>query len=180
MKTTRQIMLSIGLLGLGMLMQVACTSTTNTERVRPLLEGYEWKLEAERFEQLPDNSDLALMAIVKDTELRPNYYQFRGLTALRLYPNSRVANFLEKYLTENDSSPHLRRALESYASAFASTSPDRVEKISGEFLQHSDAHLRIAAAKILKKLDRNTSRRLVQEYLNQETEKWIHDAIEEK
>ncbi|MBF0288694.1 MAG: HEAT repeat domain-containing protein [SAR324 cluster bacterium] len=181
MKTKLRMILNLLLLSLGMMTHFACTSNTpHQERVRALLEGYEWKLEAKRFQQLPENTDLELMAIIKDSKSQPAYYQFRALTALRLYPNTRVAHFFEQYLKQNEPPTRLRRALESYGIAFSSNFPEQVERISGNFLKHPDAHLRIAAARILKKMNRQTSRQLLEQYLTQETEKWIHQAIGEK
>lgn len=167
------------LMTVGFLTFSACTTSVGQNRIRPLLEGREWVLEPERFQQVKGEVDLELIKIVEEAN-SPNYYHFRALAALRLYPNEGVAQFLENYLTENKSPSHLRRALASFVHAFGTTEPERVEKAAAGFLKHADPQMRIAAARALKQVNLSTAQRLLEDYLQNEPEAWIRLEIQKK
>lgn len=143
-----------------------------------LLKGYEWKLQAERFEQLGDNADLVLMEIAADNTLM-NAYRFRALEALKLFPKERVAVFLENYIEQSQSTSRLRRAFEAFSNGFSETQPDRVQQVARKLLNNSNAHVRISAARALRKLDTSSARSTLRGYLSTEEEDWVREAIEE-
>jgi len=147
-------------------------------QVMNLLEGFEWTLNAERFAQLGENVDQVLIEIISDPKPIINYYRFRALEALRLYPSEKVAQFIENYTQKKEvHSSHLRRAVDSFSRAFSNTQPERVQKLSARFLDHHDLHLQLIAAKALNRLERPEAKGLVQKYLQKTNQRWIHDQL---
>jgi len=164
------------MLAVGMLIPKTVSAQT-AEQVMPLLQGYEWTLQPKRFQYLGKDIDLALMEIASDTTLM-NAYRFRALQTLKLFEKERVADFLENYIEQNRSASHLRRAFESLSSGFATTQPERVQQAARKLLNNANPHVRISAARALKKLDTSNSRSAYRTYLSTEEEDWVRKAIE--
>ncbi len=164
------------ILAVGLLIPSAVPAQ-DVEQVMPLLKGYEWTLEPEQFQNLGADVDLALMEIASDTTLM-NAYRFRALQTLQLFEKERVAVFLENYIEQDRSSSHLRRAFEALSGGFAATQPARVQQAARKLLNNSNPHIRISAARALRKLDTSSSRTAYRTYLNVEEEEWVRKAIE--
>ena len=142
------------------------------DEVMHLLEGYEWTIVPEKFKNLED-VDLTLMEIVKDPKPMLNYYRLRALEVLRLFPKPRVADFLDVYLSQEKGTSRLRRALDSFSINFASTQPERVQKVAARFLKHPKPNIRIAAISTLRKIGTPEALRLLNTHLEKETKPWI-------
>ncbi|MBF0138263.1 MAG: hypothetical protein H7833_20315 [Magnetococcus sp. DMHC-1] len=149
------------------------------EDMLPRLGGYEWTLDPARFKDPGPDTDLTLMAIVKDTK-QPNYIRFRALELLRLYPTDRVADFLESTLATAPVSSFVRRALESHATAFAKTRTARVERLAGDLLSHNDPNVRIQAAQILRSLKTSTAEALYRQRLEKVPESWEREQWQQE
>lgn len=150
------------------------------EIVKNLLLGYEWKLNPTSFERLGDTTYKTLIQIVEDPAPLPNYFRLRALEALRLYPNSEVESFLEKYIksqTSQSSSARIRRAFQSFSIAFTPSQPAKVELLAASLLGHPDAHVRLGAVQQLKRLGTDSSLRLLRLQRTQETG-FVRDAID--
>ena len=147
--------------------------------IRHSLEGYEWKLQPSRIQNLGTDADLALMRIVREGDDYPNYYRLRALEALSLFPSERVAQFLESYLKSPQEEPaHLLRALDSLSKGFAFAQPQRVQRAAESLLGHESPHVRVLAAKTLRRLNTADSRQAVVRYLDRESETWARQAVQ--
>lgn len=167
---------SFGLL-IGILL-IPTAQAQSKEQILSLLQGYEWRLEPVRFTSLREDVDLTLMEIVADTSLM-NAYRFRALEALKLFEKERVAKFLENYMNQSQTSSHLRRAFEAFSEGFSENQPQRVQMAAQRLLSNSDPHVRISAARALRTLSTSNARSAYRGYLNNETEEWIRQAIQE-
>ncbi|MBF0240146.1 MAG: hypothetical protein HQM12_20785, partial [SAR324 cluster bacterium] len=137
----------------------------NREDVKKLLEGYEWQIDPVQFGELGADTDLVLMEIITDPAPMLNYYRFRALEALRLFPNDRVATFLEKYLGNESDTSRVYRAFDSYTRNFSKSRPQTVQKIAEKLLVNSKPDLRIAAVEALKKIKSADALKLVEKQL---------------
>ncbi|MBF0279712.1 MAG: HEAT repeat domain-containing protein [SAR324 cluster bacterium] len=165
------------LLVIGIAMLASCTLPHEKSRIQPLLEGREWALEPERFYQLEGDVDLELISTLNTPGLH-NYIYFRALTALRLYQNERVAGFLENYLRKKKNPSLLKRALDSYAKGFSESNAERVETAALRFLKHANADLRLTAALVLQQLKRPSADKRLADFLKDEPEPWIRQALQ--
>ncbi|MBF0278939.1 MAG: HEAT repeat domain-containing protein [SAR324 cluster bacterium] len=175
-KLQKKLIISLVMLVSGMMIPSALYAQ-NAEQIMPLLKGYEWKLQPEQFQNLGEDTDLVLMEIAADTSLM-NAFRFRALEALKLFEKDRVADFLETYLEQNQSSSHLRRAFEAFSKGFSGTQPDRVQQVARKLLLHSNPHVRISAARTLRTLDTSSARSAYRTHLDTE-EEWVRKAIEQ-
>ncbi|MBF0178366.1 MAG: hypothetical protein HQL63_16215 [Magnetococcales bacterium] len=163
--------LAISLLsGLGLFTTPVSAQPTVAD-IMPHLGGYEWRARPAISEKLGPDADLTLMEIAKDTH-QPNYIRFRAIHLLRLYPTDRVAHFLEDTLSITPESSFLRRALESHSAAFATTRPERVERLAGDLLSHADPNVRIQAAQTLRSLKSTTASTLYRQRLERVPDAW--------
>lgn len=140
---------------------------TRAADIKALLEGYEWRLEPERFTCIGDGIDVALRQIASEATL-PNYYRLRAVTALSLFPNPETAGFLERMISDSASHPsHVQRALHAYAYAYADQQPQRVTEVARNALNLStDYQIQTAAAQTLAGLRTTESKQALRGYLN--------------
>ena len=146
-------------------------SAVSYQQVMSLLEGRHWTLHAESFTKLGVGVEEHLMQIANDATLI-NYYRFRALKVLELYPTEKVATFLEKYLSQQDHPSLLTRSLHSFSHNFSKTQPERVAKLSRKFLQHQDDNLRLSAAQSIQQVNP----REFEKFLRTEPKKWVREA----
>jgi hypothetical protein len=135
--------------------------------VKPLLEGYEWRLAPEQFICVGEGVDAALRAVAADETL-PYYYRQRALTALSLFPNRDTANYLEQVISDSASHPsHVQRALSAYAGAFAGKQPGRVTEVARNALAlSSDDQIKSAAAETLARLRTTGAKQTLRDYMH--------------
>ena len=135
--------------------------------VMELLEGRHWKLDAEAFQSLGDETDRVLIEIAEDTA-SINYLRFRALEALSLFPSEKTAVFLEQ-TSENSSTSLARRGFEALKNGFSKTEPERVKKLAERLLQHHNAQVRISAARAVRSLDAPS----FESFINSEKDSWV-------
>jgi hypothetical protein len=135
--------------------------------VKPLLEGYEWRLAPEPFICMGKGVDAALRAVASDETL-PYYYRQRALTTLSLFPNRDTANYLEQVISDSASHPsHVQRALFAYANAYAGKQPGRVTEVARNALTLSSDHqIRFAAAETLARLRTTGAKQTLRDYMH--------------
>ena len=132
-----------------------------------LLEGRHWKLDAEAFQSLGDDTNRVLIEIARDTA-SINYLRFRALEALSLFPSEKTAVFLEQ-TTEKSSTSLARRGFEALKNGFSKTEPERVKKLAERLLQHRNAQVRISAARAIRSLDAP----LFDHFIKSEKDSWV-------
>jgi hypothetical protein len=135
--------------------------------VKPLLEGYEWRLAPQRFICMGKGVDAALRAVASDETL-PYYYRQRALTALSLFPNRDTANYLQQVISDSASHPsHVQRALYAYAGAFSGKQPGRVTEVARNALMLSSDHqIRTAAAETLARIRTTGAKQTLRDYMH--------------
>ncbi len=135
--------------------------------VKPLLQGYEWRLAPEPFICMGKGVDAALRAVASDETL-PYYYRQRALTALSLFPNRHTANYLEQVISDSASHPsHVQRALSAYAKAYAGKQPGRVTEVARNALTLSSDHqIKSAAAETLARLRTTGAKQTLRDYMH--------------
>ena len=135
--------------------------------VKPLLEGYEWRLTPEPFICMGKGVDAALRAVASDETL-PYYYRQRALTALSLFPNRDTANYLQQVISDSASHPsHVQRALYAYAGAYAGKQPGRVTEVARNALTlSSDDQIKSAAAETLARLRTTGAKQTLRDYMH--------------
>lgn len=133
--------------------------------VKPLLEGYEWKLDAARFICMGKGADRVLRKVASDATL-PNYYRLRALTALGLFPNPKTASFLEQMISDSGSHPsQVQQALYAYSLAYHKQ-PRRVMEVArNALLSTDDYQVQTAAAETLASLRTPESKDALRGYL---------------
>jgi hypothetical protein len=163
--TVRLLLLVLGLVGLSL--SSSLHAQTRAQDVKPLLEGYEWRLAPEQFICMGKGMDAALRAVASDETL-PYYYRQRALTALSLFPNRDTANYLEQVISDSASHPsHVQRALSAYAEAFAGKQPRRVTEVARNALALSSDHqIRTAAAETLARLRTTGAKQTLRDYMH--------------
>ncbi|MBF0624774.1 MAG: hypothetical protein HQL82_08190 [Magnetococcales bacterium] len=148
----------------------ACLAQSNAALLS-LLEGRDWALREADFKALGNTTDQDLIALAEDTT-QPNYLRFRAIQALRLFPTGRSADWLERILTASPDQALVRRALDSYGAAFASSRTAQMERMAGDLLAHPDAQVRIGAARLMRGLNTATSADRYQQHLRGVTDPW--------
>jgi hypothetical protein len=145
---------------------IAVAAPEKTEIIK-LLEGRHWKLDAEAFKSLGDDTDSVLIEIAGDTELI-NYLRFRALEALVLFPTEKTAVFLE-LVADKSFVALARRGFEALKNGFSKTEPDRVKKLAERLLQHRNTQVRISAARAVRSLDTSS----FESFINLEKDSWV-------
>jgi len=135
--------------------------------VLELLEGRHWKLDAEAFQSLGDDTNRVLIEIAGDTA-SINYLRFRALEALSLFPSENTAVFLEQTADKSFASL-ARRGFEALKNGFSKTEPERVEKLAKRLLQHRNAQVRISAARAVRSLDAPS----FESFIKSEKDSWV-------
>ena len=137
------------------------------KKVLSFLEGRHWSLKSEEFLLMGKDTDSVLIDIARDTRMI-NYLRFRAMEALSLFPTEKTAKFLE--LTSKRSFAALaRRSFEAFRNGFSKTQPTRVKKLASILLRHSNASLRIDAARVMRSMDKNR----FEVFLKSETSTWV-------
>ena len=126
-------------------------ASPDKSQVMELLEGRHWKLDAEAFKSLGDDTNSLLIEIAGDTA-SINYLRFRALEALSLFPSENTAVFLEQTADKSFASL-ARRGFEALNNGFNKTEPERVKKLAERLLQHRNDQVRISAARAVRSLD---------------------------
>ncbi|MBF0109463.1 MAG: hypothetical protein HQL76_09825 [Magnetococcales bacterium] len=122
-----------------------------SDRILPLLQGFEWNDRPDRFVAVGEGADRVLMEIASDPRWH-GVLRFRALAVLRFFPNAAVASFLETLIGQNPSPELLRRGLAAYTQAFGKSDPDRVAQLAAPLLRHDNGQIRSQAAATLKEL----------------------------
>ena len=135
--------------------------------VLELLEGRHWKLDAEAFQLLGDDTDNVLIEIAGDTA-SINYLRFRALEALSLFPSENTAVFLEQ-TADKSFAALARRGFETLKNSFSKTEPERVKKLAKRLLQHRNAQVRISAARAVRRLDTPS----FESFIKSEKDSWV-------
>tara|TARA_Y100000294_G_scaffold76095_1_gene71775 strand:+ start:1224 stop:1748 length:525 start_codon:yes stop_codon:yes gene_type:complete len=143
------------------------------ESVLSLLEGRHWELHDGPFRALGEGTDEVLREISDNSSLI-NYLRFRALTALALYENEETAEHLERHARSQDSA-FARRGFSSLSRGFSESDPDRVRRTAEHLMRSSEAHLRIAAAREMRRIDTSTFK----SFLNREPEEWVREAVKQ-
>ena len=136
-------------------------------QVMKLLEGRHWKLDAEVFQRLGEGTDRVLIEIAED-KLLINYFRFRALEALSLFPTENAATFLET-TAKIKFAPLARRGFEALKRGFAKTQPERVKQLANHLLKHNNAQVRISAARFIRSEDAPRFKR----FLKSESDSWV-------
>ena len=123
--------------------------------------------------RLGEGADQRLREIADNTSLT-NYLRFRALIALSLYDNEETGTHFERHARSGDSS-FARRGFSSLTRAFSRSEPDRVRKIAEHLMESSEAQLRIAAAREMRKIDPPA----FQKFLQRESRDWVREAARE-
>ena len=142
-------------------------------KVMRLLEGRHWELKAGPFERLGEGADEVLREIT-DNNSMINYIRFRALAVLSLYENEETAEHLERHARSQDSA-FARRGFSSLSRGFSESDPDRVRRTAEHLMRSSEAHLRIAAAREMRRIDTPTFK----SFLNREPEEWVREAVKQ-
>ena len=116
-----------------------------------LLEGRHWKMDAEAFKSLGDDTNSLLIEIAAD-RASINYLRFRALEALSLFPSEITAVFLEQ-TADKSFAALARRGFETFNNSFSKTEPERVKKLAKRLLKHRNAHVRVSAGRAIRSLD---------------------------
>jgi len=142
------------------------------QSVMNLLEGYEWRLDAEGFQSLGADAYLELLAIAGDKgEL--NMVRGRALAALTLYPNQQVWLFFADRVAKPGDEPVLRRrAVDAMCETFTTARAQEVAAVLMPLLEDGDAHLRIAAAKCLRGIGDDSSNEALRAYRQTIEDSW--------
>ena len=162
-----------------MLMLIFLLSISSTlavpenESVMLLLEGRHWELHEGPFRALGEDADEVLRQISDNTSLI-NYLRFRALAALALYENEETAEHLERHARSQDSA-FARRGFSSLSRGFSELDPERVRRIAEHLMSSSEAHLRIVAAREMRRIDAPTFK----SFLNREPEAWVREAAKQ-
>jgi len=153
------------------------------------LEGYEWQLSVEDFENLPADTYLTLIDIVDDERLLP-YTLGRAVSALSLYKNDIVWGFLLQIIQNADIEieglkgrkliGEKRQALDVTCEAFVSVKPKQLKSLLLPMLENEDPHYRVSTARCLGRLqllkvDAEIASAL-QAYLKGSRQKWERQA----
>ena len=163
----------------------ACVSANETKKqpakanVVALLQGYEWSINAELVLGLGEDVDLVLMEVASDATLM-NGYRLRALTALSLFNNDRVADYLEAQVDEAATTGQVQHAFQALVKGFSSSRPKRVEEEALKMLKNKNPHVRISAASSLRHLNTATTQSAYRHYMSQEKEAWVRTEIEKR
>lgn len=149
----------------------AALADVAAEQVLPLLSGYEWRLDSERFAALPAATYQALLEVVASDRYAP-FLRERAAVALSLYPNLEVRRFfVDRVHTEPD--PVVRRGLvQAFCAGFVRSDPASVEEAMAPLLEERDAHLRVRAAKCLRSLGSASAQQRVEAYRARIRDAW--------
>jgi len=137
------------------------------EKILSLLEGRHWTLNSDEFLRLGRDTDSYLIEIARDPKMI-NYLRFRAIEALSLFPTEKTAEFLET-TSENSFGALARRSFQAFRNGFYKTQTTRVKNLASRLLRHSNASLRIVAARAMRSID--TSR--FEDFLNSEKNAWV-------
>ena len=163
----------------GLLILVFFLSTSSAlavpknESVMRLLEGRHWELHDGPFRALGEGTDEVLRLISDNTSLI-YYLRFRALVALALYDNEETAEHLERHARSKDSA-FAQRGFSSLSRGFSESDPDRVRRTAEHLMRSSEAQLRIAAAREMRRIDVPNFK----SFLNREPEAWVREAAKE-
>ena len=136
-------------------------------QVMKLLEGRHLDLDTKAFQRMGEGTDDVLIEIAGDTSLI-NYLRFRALQALSIFATENSATFLES--TANESfAPLARRGFEALKQGFAKTQPQRVKRLAVRLLNHSNAQVRISAARVIRSMDEPRFK----SFLKTEQDAWV-------
>ena len=141
--------------------------------VMRLLEGRHWELHEGPFRALGEGADEVLRQISDNTSLI-NYLRFRALAVLALYENEETAEHLERHARSKDAA-FAQRGFSSLSRGFSESDPDRVRRTAEHLMRSSEAHLRIAAAREMRRIDAPTFK----SFLNSEPEAWVREAVKQ-
>ncbi len=136
------------------------------------LSGYEWSLDEADVSELGQNPEKVLMQIAQDRSLL-NYYHFRALKALTLFPSEEVATFLQNYTQSVPSLSHQRRAFQAFASTFQEQYPQRLANLASLLLKSEHAHSRLAAYQVLQKLPEHLAKDALKEFDLSQQPAWV-------
>ena len=149
----------------------------STDRVMPLLKGYEWQFDSDKFAALPPDSYHALLQIAGSRD-HPGFIRERAMVALRIYPNDEVWAFFNEAVSNAASNVKRRRAVQGMCQAFAETHSRRVEDAIAKMLDAEDPHLRVRVARCLKSLDSESAREKLSSYRSKISESWELEAVD--
>jgi hypothetical protein len=143
-----------------------------------LLRGYEWQLDIGALKALPADTDEILLGIARG-DAHPSYIKSRALEALAHFPNDNVWAFLESELAVAEPIER-RRIVDTICQTFSADRPDQVEDVIGEYLNQTDAHLRVVVARCLQDIGSASAMEKIQGYQKatvKTAERWERDAL---
>ena len=141
------------------------------EAVLDLLQGYEWRLQEDRFRAMGPDAYKSLLNIADDAD-RVNFIRARAARALTLYPNDVVWEFFEREITIGQDRIRRRQLVQNFCASFLRTRPDEVGLALMPLLKESDAHLRSSSARCLQKHDSELSRDALASYRRMISDPW--------
>ncbi len=146
-------------------------------RIMPLLRGYEWHFDEDRFRALPADSYHALLKIARSSD-HPGYIRDRAMAALRLYSNDEVWAFFHESVSNADNKIRRRRAVQGMCETFAKEQSQRVENAIVEMLDSEDPHLRVKVARCLRGLSSVSAQAQFSSYRSKISESWELKAVD--
>lgn len=153
------------------------TADESSAPIMPLLKGYEWQFEADKFKALPPDSYQALLQIARNRD-HPGFIRERAMAALRIYPNDEVWAFFNEAVRNTADKVKRRRAVQAMCQAFAENHAGRVENAIVELLEDEDPHLRVKVARCLKTLHSESARERFNGYRSRISKTWEAKAVD--
>lgn len=139
------------LLALSILMLALPAAAVQRDTVVGLLRGYEWHPDKAALDRLGPDVYRALIDIAGDNTAT-NLVRGRAMAALTLYPNDEVWAWFAGAVSDTADGARRRRLVDAMCDAFAAGKGDAVESLVAPLLAAGDVHLRISAAKCLRKV----------------------------
>jgi len=149
----------------------------STSLVIPLLKGYEWQFDADKFKALPPDSYMELLRIAR-SEDNPNFIRERAMAALRVYPNDAVWSFFDEEVQNFADIVKRRRGVQAMCQTFAEERPGRVEDAIADLLESEDPHLRVTVARCFKTLNSESALQRLSNYRSKISESWEAKAVD--
>lgn len=153
------------------------TADESSVSIMPLLKGYEWQFDPDKFKALPPDSYQALLQIARNRD-HPGFIRERAMAALRLYPNDEVWAFFHEAVRNTADKVKRRRAVQAMCQAFAENHAGRVANAIVELLEDEDPHLRVKVARCLKILHSESTRERFERYRSRISKTWEATAVD--
>lgn len=141
------------------------------EAVLDLLQGYEWRLQQDKLQDLGPEAYKSLLNVAQDTN-QVNFIRARAAFALTIFPNDEVWDFFEHEITQGQNRIRRSQLVQNFCTSFLQTRPDKIALTLLPLLKESDAHLRSHSASCLQNLDGEQVRDALASYRRTISEPW--------